>query len=231
MEHTLSQQEYSAQEYEILEKNPLFQGFSPEQIKNLLPCLQSRKVFYKKDSFLFREGEEMQEIGILLSGRLLSFRKDAQGKTLLFSLVEPGGMTGLALASARSGKSPLSLQAQEDSLVLLLSGKQAANLCASACEAHSRFLHNYLEAVAELSLSLTCRIDCLIRPSVREKVLSYLKRIAEEKGTDTFTIPFDRESMANYLNVERTALSRELSRMKKDGLIDYHKSCFRLICP
>ena len=101
--------------------------------------------------------------------------------------------------------------------------------CEKACPRHDRLLRNYISIVAKKGLVLHERIDCLLRPTIREKILTYLQCIAREQQKRTFTIPMNRNSMAEYLNVERSALSRELSYMKRDGIIDYHKNTFRLI--
>lgn len=96
--------------------------------------------------------------------------------------------------------------------------------CEKACPRHDRLLRNYISIVAKKGLVLHERIDCLLRPTIREKILTYLQCIAREQQKRTFTIPMNRNSMAEYLNVERSALSRELSYMKRDGIIDYHKT-------
>ena len=101
--------------------------------------------------------------------------------------------------------------------------------CERGCPRHDRLLCNYINTVAEKGLVLHERIDCLLRPTIREKILTYLWRVSRDQQKRTFTIPMNRNAMAEYLNVERSALSRELSYMKRDGIIDYHKNMFRLI--
>ncbi len=98
-----------------------------------------------------------------------------------------------------------------------------------ACPRHEKLLRNYLGIVAEKGLVLHERIDCLLKPSLREKIMNYLLRVSREQQSRTFSIPMNRNEMADYLNIERSALSRELSRMKRDGLIDYHRDSFKLL--
>ena len=100
--------------------------------------------------------------------------------------------------------------------------------CEKACPGHAKFLRNYIRIVAEKGLLLHERMDCLLRPTVREKILSYLWRISREQKSKIFSLPINRNAMAEYLNVDRSALSRELSYMKRDGIIDYYKNTFRL---
>ncbi|MCL2350670.1 MAG: helix-turn-helix domain-containing protein, partial [Defluviitaleaceae bacterium] len=96
------------------------------------------------------------------------------------------------------------------------------------CPGHEQLLRNYISAVADKGLELHERINCLLKPTARDKILTFLRRTAKEQQSGTFNVPMDRNAMAEYLNIERSSLSRELSRMKKDGLLDYHKNRFIL---
>ena len=123
-------------------------------------------------------------------------------------------------------KSPVTVEARDDVLVLQSTFERVLTRCKKACPRHDQLLRNYINLVAEKGLVLHERIDCLLRPTIREKILTYLWRMSREQQKRTFTIPMNRNAMAEYLNVERSALSRELSYMKRDGVIDYHKNTF-----
>ncbi len=101
--------------------------------------------------------------------------------------------------------------------------------CEKACQRHAILLRNYINSVAEKGLVLHERLDCLLKPALREKIMTYLVRLSREQSSRTFAIPLDRKAMAEYLNADRSALSRELARMQQDGLIDYHKNNFKLL--
>ena len=137
---------------------------------------------------------------------------------------------GVLLAASCNRKSPVTVEATEQLKLLSISIDNIVTRCKHSCLYQDIFLRNYLDIVAEKSMVLHDRIDCLIRHSVREKILAYLTRISNEKNCNSFNISFDRHAMAEYLNVDRSALSRELSRMKKDGLIDFYKNKFSLLC-
>lgn len=165
----------------------------------------------------------------MLSGHGRAIKWDPSDRVILISLLKKGSEIGVILAASLEHKSPVTVQAEDDVLVLQIPFERVLARCEKACPRHDRLLRNYISIVAKKGLVLHERIDCLLRPTIREKILTYLQCIAREQQKRTFTIPMNRNSMAEYLNVERSALSRELSYMKRDGIIDYHKNTFRLI--
>ena len=198
----------------------LFAGVSYAALPGLLDQLHARLETFPAGAVLVRRGEQVREVGVVLAGSARSLIRDAAGGELIVSLVEPGSFLGVLLAASRTRKSPVTVQATQETTAIFFPARELTR---------SPLLENFLDSVAEQSLSLNDRIDCLIRRSVREKVSTYLLRTAARQGSREITLPLDREAMANYLNVERSALSRELSRMKADGLIDYRKNVFRLL--
>ena len=213
----------------ILQGTKLFSGMAPAKIEELLRCLNAHPIKYGAGETIVVEGSEVREVGIVLSGHARSLRSDAAGNQLIITLLETGSFIGVLLAASRDRRSPVSVQAQEPVTVLFFSAERLMTPCEKNCAKHGLLLRNYFDSISEKSLVLHDRIDCLIRHTVREKVLAYLQRAAEEAHSGSFTIPLDRSAMASYLNVERSALSRELSRMKRDGLIDYSKNRFHLL--
>ncbi|WP_242950527.1 Crp/Fnr family transcriptional regulator [Clostridium acidisoli] len=214
---------------EILKQTSLFYGIKMEEIEKILKCMYARFVEFEKDEMIICEGSEINDIGILLSGYGRSIKQDESGKTSIITLLKPGSFIGILLAASKNRKSPVSVQAQEHLSVLFIPIENFISGYINDCPKYNVLLRNYIDAIAEKAMILHDRNDCLIKSSVREKVLSYLKRVAKEEGSNTFTTPFDRNDMAEYVNVERSALSRELSRMKKDGIIDYYKNSFKLL--
>ena len=195
-------------------RSKLFAGVTRERLPALLVEV------FPAGAVMVTQGEQVREVGLVLGGQGRSLTTDAAGGKLIISLVETGSFLGVLLAASRTRKSPVSVQATEETKVIFFPARTLT---------HSPLLENFLDSVAEQSLSLNDRIDCLIRRSVREKVSTYLLRTAARQQSREVTLPLDREAMASYLNVERSALSRELSRMKADGLIDYRKNVFRLL--
>ncbi len=213
-------------EQELLLHTRLFAGVSPSGLEPLLNTLHAQRKYYDTGAYVVHEGDLVSEVGVVLSGHARSLNTDESGEPLIISLVEAGSFIGVLLAASRERRSPVSVQAQEPLEVLFL---PAERLIHPETAEQDILLRNFLDSVAEQSLTLNDRISCLIRHSVREKVATYLTRLAREKNAREFSIPMDRNAMSNYLNVERSALSRELSRMRADGLIEYRKNHFRLL--
>lgn len=213
----------------VLEQTSLFNCMAQEDIEKLLGCLHARQAEYEKGEMVIWEDSTVTDIGLVLSGHARSIMTDASGKSLIVSLLETGSFIGVLLAASRERKSPVSVQAQDHLCVLFIPAERVMSRCVNACPQHDLLLRNFLDSIAEKSLELHDRIDCLIRHTVREKILAYLTKMDKNKEGCVFTIPLDRKAMAEYVNVERSALSRELSRMNRDGLIDYYKNSFKLL--
>lgn len=220
--------ELTPKDWETLARSKLFTGIGEARLKELLPCLGATRRDYPAGATVIAEGEQVQDVGLVLSGHARSLKAVKNSPPLIISLQERGSFLGVLLAASRTRKSPLTVEAQDALSVLFFPAERLIFPCEKSCEDHALLLRNFLDSVAEMSLTLNDRIECLIRPSVREKITAYLSRVSKERGETQFSIPLDRSAMARYLNVERSALSRELSRMKSEGLIDYRKNVFCL---
>ena len=218
------------QEYiEDLTQTDLFSGIKLDEIPGLLDCLQIRHAKYIKGDLIIEEGSMVYDFGIIVSGHGRSIKWDEfSDRIIIITLLKKGSVIGVMLAASLEHKSPVSVQAQDDVAVLFIPFDRVFTRCEKGCPCHDKLLRNYINAVAEKGLVLHERIDCLLKPTAREKILAYLTRVSSEQNKRTFAIPINRNEMAEYLNIERSSLSRELSSMKRDGLIDYHKNTFRL---
>jgi len=207
----------------------LFSNIDTCELSGLLECVGARCVEYKAGDFIIEESAITSEFGIMLTGRGRSIKWDASGKIVTITLIEPGGVMGVMLVAKGNRKSPVAVQATQNATVMLIPFNNLLSRCNKNCPQHEQLLKNYIGAVAEKGLELHERINCLLKPSAREKIISYLQRVSREHQSKIFAIPMNRNAMAEYLNIERSALSRELSRMKKDGVIEYRKSEFELL--
>lgn len=214
---------------EDLAQSKLFSGIEPHEIIGLLDCVHARRVEYTKDEMIIEEGSKVHEFGVLLSGHGRSIKWDATDRLIIITLLQPGSEIGVLLAASPERESPVSVQALDDVSALLIPYDQMLALCEKSCSKHERLLRNYIGIVAEKGLVLHDRIDCLLKPSLRDKIMNYLQRVSHEQRSQAFTIPLNRNAMSEYLNIERSALSRELSYMKRDGLIDYQRNHFELL--
>lgn len=211
-----------------LEQTKLFSGIAADEIPGLLDCIHARCVEYAKGDFIVEEGRDVYNFGIMLSGHGRSIKWDAADRLIIITLLEKGSEIGVMLAASLEHKSPVSVQAQDEVSVLHIPYDRVIARCPKGCPKHEKLLRNYINIVAEKGLVLHERIDCLLKPTLRDKILTYLLRVSREQKSESISIPMNRNAMAEYLNVERSALSRELSYMKRDGLIDYHRNSFVL---
>jgi CRP-like cAMP-binding protein len=217
--------------YESLVQTKLFSGIAPNEIAGLLDCVHARLSEYVQSEIIIEEGSHVREFGILLTGQGRSVKWDASDRMIIITLLQKGSEIGVLLAASPERKSPVSVQAVEDVSALLIPYDRLIARCGKACPGHEKLLRNYIGIVAEKGLVLHERLDCLLKPTVRDKIMNYLSQVSRDQKSRMVTIPMNRNAMAEYLNIERSALSRELSYMQRDGLIEYHRNSFRLLSP
>lgn len=216
-------------DFAILLGNPLFRGISPEELKSMLGCLQARETQAKKGAPVFLEGDPAGFIGIVLEGAVRIVRDDYYGERTLLAQAEPGDIFAEAYACADVETMPISGYAAADSRVLLLSCRKMLTVCTNACRFHNRLVKNLLQVVARKNLLLSQKIQFMSQKTTREKLMAYLLDQAKQQGSLEFTIPFDRQTLADYLGVERSAMSAELGKLRRDGVLETTGSHFRLI--
>lgn len=213
----------------LLSMTALFAGIEKHNIESLLSCVGAHKESFHKGELIVREGSRLYDFGLLLSGQGRSFRVDKSGNIITITRLKPGSEIGVIFAASFSRKSPVSVEALEDVDVLKIPYDNFITTCRRSCFYHDRMIRNYINVLAEKWLDLYERLDCVLQGSVREKIMTYLLQEVAEQGSNEVILPFDRQGMAEFLNIERSALSRELSKMKRDGLIDYRKNSFKLL--
>ena len=212
-------------------KCPLFHGVSEEELTAVLPCLRARRVSYKKNETIFLEGQPVQDIGIVLSGEVHVIKEDYEGRRSVITSAQAGELFGEAFACAGVHQIPVSAVAAADSEIAFISLAHVLTICSNVCQFHSRIIQNLLRVIAQKNLRLNQKIDFMSQKTTKEKLLSYLFAQAKQMGSSDFFIPFDRQALADYLGVERSAMSAELSRLRKEGKIDYYKNHFRILQP
>jgi len=215
---------------DTLKTVPLFDGIDESKLDAMLQCIGAEVKNVHKNEFALLAGDKVAHVGIVLRGELHVLRECFDGKRSIIAAVMPGGIYGEALCCAEIEESPVSVMAKTDSTVLMLDFSHILRSCANACDFHEKLVVNMLKVVANKNLHLQNRMEITSMKSIRDKVLHYLESFVSKQGQN-IVIPFNREELANFLCVERSALSHELARMKADGLIDYRKNHFNLkIC-
>ena len=212
----------------LLCSTSLFNGLTAEELQTLLSQLGAVVRSYGKGEALVLAGEPSRRVGIVLNGELEAYRPGPQGTRIPITHMEPGGVFGDVLGGS-SRTSPVTVVASAPCEVLLFPYEKLLQPDGSA--ARQRLLQNLVRTISDKYFLLSRRVDLLVMKTLRAKVCAYLLSEAEQQGSMTFTIPFSRIQLADYLNCDRSALSRELSTMQREGLIDTYRSSFKLLEP
>ena len=212
----------------VIRSSQLFSGISENELSAVLSCLDTRKESFPKDTFLMRVGDTAESIGLVLSGSVLIIQEDIWGNRNILSKSGPGQTFAAAYACAPGSVLNVSVVAETPVDVMFLNVKRVLNVCSSACAHHNRIVQNLLGELAVKNLRLGEKLTHMGQRTTRAKLMSYLSAEAQRLGKYEFDIPFSRQQLADYLAVERSGLSLELGKMKKDGLLDFHKGHFVL---
>ena len=211
----------------LLQSTGLFREIEANKLEFLLNCIGVKIKKLEKGKIVLLAGDKPEFTGIVLSGVLHIVREDYDGNRSIITSITPGETFAEALCSAGLSESPFTVIAAADAVIMLLQFSRMLDLCQNSCSFHKQLISNILALIAGKNLFLQNRMEILSLKSVRAKVMLYLESLSFKQGRN-ITIPFNREEMADFLGIERSALSHELSKMKKDNLIDYRKNNFIL---
>lgn len=212
----------------ILLQHPLFAEINQQDINHILSCMDSRQQKFARGSFIFLAEESYPKLGILLSGRAQVIKENIFGDKMIIGNLEPGHLFGETYACMGLPKIPVSVEAVEDCSVLLLDINRMLRTCNNACVFHQKLISNLLNIIATKNMMLNKKMSYITHKTIRGRLLAYLEDQAEKANSNVFEIPFNRNELADYLCVDRSAMSRELGRMKKEGLLDFSRKAFRL---
>ena len=213
----------------VLKRTKLFSGVGEEDIASLLSCLGARKKEYKKGEYILREGEHISDIFILVEGKIHIQKDDYWGNRSILSVISVGEMFGEGYAAPESGALLNDVVAVEDSSVIFFDVKRIITTCSSACRFHNMIVQNMFFAISDKNRRLVQKIGHMSGRTTRAKLISYLSEEAKRQGSSTFTVPFNRQQLADYLCVDRSAMSNELCKMRDEGMIKFEKSKFELM--
>ena len=215
-------------EMEVLSRCPLFQEIDARNLQDMLACLNAKRVTKAKNQAVFREGDPANCVGVVISGALQIEKIDFYGNRSIVDRIAPSQIFGESFAFSNVETMPVNCIAVEDSEILLLECRRITETCCNACAFHSRMILNLLRVVAEKNLLFNQKIAILTRRTTREKLMTYLLDQAKRCGSASFTIPYDRQGLADFLGVERSALSAEISRLRAEGILESNRSRFVL---
>lgn len=215
--------------FDILRECPLFDRIGDESLKEMLGCLNAKERSYKKGDAVFAEGDKAKYLGIVLEGRVQLVRVDYYGNRSILANIEPPQLFGEAFACAGLKSLPVDAVAATDTRIMLLDAQRIARPCGNACPCHGQTILNLLHIVAKKNLVLHQKIEITSKRSTREKLMTYLLLQAKNAKSHTFTVPYDRQELADYLEVDRSGLSAEISKLRNEKVLECRRSTFTLL--
>ena len=212
----------------MLNQCVLFEDIFPEDRATMLQCLGAKEIKVKRGGAVFSEGEPARFLGIVVSGCVQLIREDYYGNRSILADILPGELFAESFVYAGIRVYPVSAVAAQDSTVLLIDSSRVTTPCCNACHFHNTMIRNMLKAVSKGNLALTQKIEVISKRTTREKLMTYLLSQAKLHNSSEFTIPYDRQALADYLEVERSAMSAEISKLRKEGILESEKNFFKL---
>jgi len=214
--------------FSVLKKTALFEGMDEKEMGSMLKCLNAYMKDYDEDGMIFHEGEKVGSVGVVLEGRVQVVREDVHGNRIILTGWGPGNLFAEAFAPAEVREIPVSVFASVKSRILFLDFNRIITQCSSNCVFHAQLIRNMMKVIAKKNMLLNQRIELLGKRSIREKLLSYFWALQKEKKKSRIVLPFNRNELADYLCADRSAMSRVLGQMKKEGILRYKKNVFEL---
>lgn len=212
----------------ILKKSQLFSGVAEDEIEAMLDCLSAELRTYQKGSYVLHQGEYLHHITVLVAGSLLIQKDDFWGNRSIVNKINVGEMFGEAYVAPGSEALLNDVIATEDSAIIFFDVHKILTTCSSACRFHAIVIQNLFYAISVKNRSLVQKLGHMSRRTTREKLLSYLSEQAKKQGTSSFEIPFNRQQLADFLSVDRSAMSNELCKLRDEGLLSFERNRFQL---
>ena len=209
--------------------SPLFHGIAPSDRKTVLGCVGYHVGSFAKGEIIALAGENLKHIGLILSGSVDMVKEDLWGNKTIVIRLRATELFGETFACGKDSLSVVTFLASEDAEVLFLPFNRVMHSCTMACSFHHRLIENMVKIIADKNRDLMRKVEVMSKRTIREKILAYLSIQAQAQCSRYFEIPLGRVELAEYLCVDRSALTRELAKMKDEGLVDYDKNCFRML--
>ena len=214
---------------EILKKCPLFDGIEDGDLLKMLVCLGAKTDFYDKKYTVLSEQTPAKYIGVVLSGSVQVEQIDYFGNRSILSSLGAGEVFAEAFACAEIASMPVSVVAVEPCEIMMIDSTHILHTCQNNCGFHQRLIFNLMKDLATKTIMFHQRIEVTSKRTTREKLLTYLMMQAKRAGSSSFDIPFDRQELADYLEVDRSGLSAEIGKLRREGVLESAKKHFVLL--
>lgn len=213
----------------ILNKSPLFNQIKTDELQPLLLCLKAFSKQYRKGETILKVGDKVVNIGLLLKGSAHIIKDDYWGNRTIIKEINVSEIFAEVYACLNHQESEIEIVAIEECEVMYLNIDTLTCMCQKSCSFHQQIIHNLMLIMASKNLLLTQKMEYVSKRTMREKILAYLFAQSLKQKSSRIQIPFNRQQFADYLSVNRSALSIELSKMQEEGLIRYFKNDFELL--
>lgn len=214
--------------YNQIKNSPVFFGISEEELKEMLECFNARIKTYNEGEMIIRQGDMITNIYLVLEGTVNIEKDSYWGRRIIVSQLGVNDNIALAFVASKNIESSIDAVAASKAKLLLLSYQKCTSMCQNVCTKHKLLINNLFEILSKENIELIQKIENISQKSIRDKLLTYLSNEAKRNKSNIFEIPFNRQDLADYLNIDRSAMSFELSKMQKDGLIKVEKNKFAL---
>jgi len=215
--------------FDVLKLCPLFCGIAEDELLPMLSCLGARVSGFDRHASIISEGDEAKFFGVVISGNVRIEQVDYFGNRSIVGRASTGDLFGESFACASVAFMPVNVVCEDASSILLLDNSRVMNPCSNVCSFHRQLIYNLMKIMAMKNLAFHQKIEITSKRTTREKLLAYLMSEAKRTGKSSFEIPFDRQSLADYLAVDRSGLSAEISKLRTEGLIESRRSFFKLL--
>lgn len=214
---------------DILARVELFETIEEHDLEDMLICLKPKLVQYKKGETVAIAGDPFKGVGIVLEGEVLIAKENAVGNRVILNKMPAGNIFGEMIAFSHIPAWPATIFVTDHATIMFIEPNRIVSSCGQQCDCHTILILNMLKIVSKRALLLNRKVEYLAIKSMREKIAAYLMEQYKQCQKNTFMIPLNRNEMADFLNVSRPSMSRELAKMKDEGMIDYYKSSFKII--
>ena len=213
----------------VLRRCSLFQQIGEEHLLTMLNCLGAKVEFYDRKYTIFAEGKPAKHIGIVLSGSVQIQRVDFYGNRSIVSDAKPGEIFAESFACTEVPAIPVTILANEPSEIMLIDSGHILHTCENNCGFHQQLIFNLMKTLATKNIRFHQKIGITSKRSTREKLMEYLMLQAQRANSHSFDIPYDRQELADYLEVDRSGLSAEISKLRKEGILKSNRNHFELL--
>ncbi len=215
--------------YNQIKNSPVFYGMNDEELKGLLECFNARIRRYEKEEMIIRQGDMISNIYLVLDGEVNIEKDSYWGRRIIIARLGRNDNLALSFVGSKNVESSIDAIAISNTSILVLGYEKCTSMCKNACTRHKVLINNLFQILSKENIELIQKIENVSQKTIRDKLLTYLSNEAQKRHSNSFDIHFNRQDLADYLNVDRSAMSFELSKLQKEGIIEYNKNHFELL--